>query len=415
MIMDNEDTADEPINVEEPRSRDTLIIGVGTAGCNIASHIAIEWPDGPAVLAIDTAHDALETSTATWHCPIGGLVTHGLSTGGSVEVCRQAVEEHLDQIVEQLEGVELAFVVVGLGGGTGSCAAPMIGHLLKAQQAHTISIVTTPFAFEDEPTRDLAESALHQLKGVTDVLVKLPNRDLQWLVGEAATSIDVFKKSDELAGSLVRTLWQVLKKTGMMNVDLGKLRNALEGENRFSQVIEAEATGEDRVNRLWERIQKHPYLTDQRIQHKASTLIVHLTGGTGLLAKEVELFNAMVSSFFNQIPDIKYAVAIEEAWLSRLSATLLFGLELEAPVEKTSSTEKKPAIRSTVTPDGTRTDGKPKVIKKAVQIGLNLETPGRGRFKGVRPTYHEGEDLDIPTFIRRGIKIAKIGELGVEE
>ena len=394
------------------RSRETLIIGVGTAGCSIASHLAIEWPDGPPVLAIDTDHDALKNYATTWQLPIGGLVTHGLSTGGSMDVCREAVEEHLDGIVEQLEGVELAFIITGLGGGTGSCAAAMVAQLLKSQHAHTVSIATLPFDFEDDATTERAFTAVKQLQDVSDVLIKLPNRDLQWLAADAATTIDVFKKSDEIASSVVRSIWHVLKKTGMMNVDIGKLRHMLEGADRFTQVITAEATGEDRVNRLWERIQKHPYLVSQKLHQRASTLIVHLIGGTGLLGQEMDTFNKMVASFFSDVPDIKFAVAIEESWMSRLSVNLVFGLE--QPQEDSDTEQRRPAIRSTVTPDGSRHVSKPKVIKKAVQIGLNLETPGRGRFKGVRPTYHEGEDLDIPTFIRRGIKIAKVSELDAD-
>ena len=205
-----------------------VVLGLGGAGCNAVSRMSAAWTDGPTVIAMNTDTQALAACTASRSVQIGSKVTHGLGAAGDTTVGRLSAEEDMEKIQEILSSADLLFLVVGLGGGTGTGAAPIIAQAAKKLGVLTLCFATMPFPFEGDRRRRQAEEGLRTLQRTADVIIHLPNQRLLELVPAKTGIEEAFRTSDELVGEGIHGLWRLLSKSGVINLDFADVRQLAE-------------------------------------------------------------------------------------------------------------------------------------------------------------------------------------------
>ncbi|MCX6899669.1 MAG: cell division protein FtsZ [Verrucomicrobia bacterium] len=419
-----------------------LVLGVGGAGCNALDRVAMdglpptspgEQPETgiPQLVAINTDLQALSNSLCGEKFQLGLKTTFGLGAGGDPIVGRKAAMEDRDRLAEMLRGADLVFVAAGLGGGTGGGAGPFIAQLAREAGALTLGFVTLPFEFEGERRCEQATAALGEFKRATDAVVCVPNDKLFEMAGERATVLDVFRTADDLLAEGVRALWRMLTKPGLINRDFNDLRRAL--EKRHDEIVFAFGTGEgdDKAMAAATAVTSNPLLGGGAILAEAETVLVSLRGGLELTMTEVKRVVSQVSQQCVQKPHVLVAASVDENFAGKLSVLLIASRARSATVEAAlasplpSDREMAASMKDKVAGGDAAmltTAGKPgqrpeQAAEKAVgkrpggdanrlrQQRLALEINVKGRFDKVEPTIYEGEDLDLPTFLRRGIKI----------
>ena len=418
-----------------------LVLGVGGAGCNALDRVAMDGlpptTEGerretgiPQLVAINTDIQALSNSLCGDKFQLGIKTTFGLGAGGDPTVGRKAAVEDRDRLSEMLHGADLVFVAAGLGGGTGSGAGPFIAQLAREAGALTLGFVTLPFEFEGERRGEQAAAALSEFKRAADAVVCVPNDRLFEMAGERATVLDVFRMADDLLAEGVRALWRMLTKPGLINRDFNDLRRAL--ENSHDEIVFAFGTGEgdDKAVAAATAVTGSPLLGGGAILSEAETILVSLRGGVELTMTEVKRAVSQISQHCAQKPHVLVAASVDENFAGKLSVLLIASrgksAATEAAVAGPLPSEREMA--ATIKDNAALADASAAVagkhgqrqeqaadktaVKRPAGDGsrprqgrLQLEVNVKGRFDKVEPTLYEGEDLDLPTYLRRGIKI----------
>ncbi|MBI5819056.1 MAG: hypothetical protein HZA88_08705 [Verrucomicrobia bacterium] len=418
-----------------------LVLGVGGAGCNALDRVAMDGlpptTEGekretgiPQLVAINTDIQALSNSLCGDKLQLGIKTTFGLGAGGDPTVGRKAAVEDRDRLSEMLHGADLVFIAAGLGGGTGGGAGPFIAQLAREAGALTLGFVTLPFGFEGERRSEQAAAALGEFKRAADAVVCVPNDRLFEIAGERATVLDVFRMADDLLAEGVRALWRMLTKPGLINRDFNDLRRAL--EKRHDEIVFAFGTGEgdDKAVAAATAVTSSPLLGGGTILSEAETILVSLRGGMELTMTEVKRAVSQISQLCAQKPHVLVAASVDENFAGKLSVLLIASRGRSTATETAvagplpSEREMAVSIRDgAATADagavvavqpGQRQEhpADKTAVKRPVGDGsrprqgrLQLEVNVKGRFDKVEPTLYEGEDLDLPTYLRRGIKI----------
>ncbi|MFZ2641810.1 MAG: cell division protein FtsZ [Verrucomicrobiia bacterium] len=418
-----------------------LVLGVGGAGCSALDRVAMDGlpptTEGeqretgiPQLVAINTDIQALSNSLCGDKLQLGLKTTFGLGAGGDPTVGRKAAVEDRDRLSEMLHGADLVFIAAGLGGGTGGGAGPFIAQLAREAGALTLGFVTLPFGFEGERRSEQAAAALGEFKRAADAVVCVPNDRLFEIAGERATVLDVFRMADDLLAEGVRALWRMLTKPGLINRDFNDLRRAL--EKRHDEIVFAFGTGEgdDKAVAAATAVTSSPLLGGGAILSEAETILVSLRGGLELTMTEVKRAVSQISQLCAQKPHVLVAASVDENFAGKLSVLLIASrgrsTATETAVAGPLPSEREMAVTIR---DGAATADAAAVVavqpgqrqehaadktalKRTVGDGsrprqgrLQLEVNVKGRFDKVEPTLYEGEDLDLPTYLRRGIKI----------
>jgi len=370
--------------VKAPR---ILVMGVGSSGTHAVARMCELTPDLNAV-AIDTDTKVLEATTATRVIHVGGAVTNGFSAGGDVELGRQSIEKDSTNIRTQLRQADLLVIVSGLGGGTGTGAVPVITRLAREAGTLVLCMLTLPFAFEGQPIVRKADDALKRIRSHADAIIRIPN---EMLVDRADADLpieEVFARSQQMMMDGVFALWRMLSQNGVCGLDFACIQTMLRNCDGFCHFAEADATGPDRSLGVADGILKHRLLNRGKVLGKAAGIIVGLTGGHDLKLSEID---AVMKQIQEKLPEdswINFGVTIDPAYENRLSAIALVAEEWKEPLMD----------------DARRQMG---FGFNQGQGELPLETTGKGRFSHLDSTIHEGQDLDVPTYIRRDIKLPR--------
>jgi cell division protein FtsZ len=396
--------ARKPIPSTPPPDLRLKILGIGGAGGNAVAQIAGTLA-GVETIAINPDLQALASVTGTEKLQIGSSVTHGLGAGGEVEVGARAAQQDTERLEAVLHNTNLVFLVAGLGGGTGTGASPVIARIAKEQGAMVLAFVAMPFGFEGERRRQQAQAGLEQLRAQADAVICIPNDKLQRLAGDDATAVDVFRAGNDIIATGVRAIWQLLSRKGLINLDFADVRTALGGRHGDGIFSFGEGkTAEEAVAALL----KNPLLDGGEILARADAVLVSVLGGADMTVADVQRAVEPISRLANRAQVIMGA-AIDETHRDRLSVTII------------ASANVTPR-RVAQTPGGRATIGRPgaprpaaapsavpakKEVPQAKQESLPLEGITRGRFDKSEPTLHNGEDLDVPTFIRRGVSLKR--------
>ncbi|MBA4149643.1 MAG: cell division protein FtsZ [Verrucomicrobia bacterium] len=418
---------------ESPTPRRSLkckVFGVGGAGCNVLKQMAPDAPVDMQLVAINTDTGALLASGISDQFVLGEKLTRGLGSGGDPEVGRAAAITDAAKLKAYCEGADIVFIIAGLGGGTGTGASPILAKAAKEAGALVLSIVTQPFQFEGSRRSTQADEGFAELKRHTDTVIAIPNQKIFKLIDEKTNVRNAFTLANNLVGEGVLAIHRLLSETGLVNVDFSDLCSVTRGKHSESALAVIEAKGAHRVEAVLEKIRKHPMLSGGVLE-EADSILVNLTAGDDFTMLEVSELMEKISEVNKQSHFI-FGAGINPTFDGKISVTLVtsrFGDVIEPPVssrvgdsngvgeikpefQDERSVPKRSSRFAAPAPDLTE-DKKRELFRKAPrgrkktsglrQGQLPLETVSKGRFDKSEPTLYEGQDLDVPTYIRRNV------------
>jgi cell division protein FtsZ len=385
-----------------------VIVGIGGGGCNAAARMSAEWSDGPLVAGVNTDGQALAACGVPVKVQIGKGITQGLGAGGDPAVGKLAAEDDGDSLRELVSQADIVILVAALGGGTGTGAAPILARIAREQGAMTLCFVTLPFEFEGELRKRQAEDGLRALRMQADVIITLPNQRLLELVDIQTGLADAFGKTDAMLGAGIRSLWKLLSKAGIINLDFADLRHLVEHSGGSCSFGYGEGEGDAKTMTAISELMNSPLLDRGRVLSQSGALMVSISGGPDLTLVEVQKIMSQITASARPGGKIFMGATVDESWLNRIVLTVLAAEggseEVGAETRSMGGVEEKdePTLDD-------KAGGKPAAgaaRTRTIQPSLNFDTSDKGRFKNVEPTIYGGEDLDIPTFVRRGIKLS---------
>jgi len=271
---------------EEARTGTRIkVVGVGGGGCNAVARLAQEGLNGVEFYAMDTDVQALSVCRVTSKLQLGVKMTNGLGAGSNPEIGRQAALENTDHIVEMLQGADMVFVAAGLGGGTGTGAAPVVASLAKELDALTVAVVTKPFGFEGPRRMRIAEEGMHKLASTVDTVISIPNDRLLSLVPRGTSFCDAFKVADDLLRQAVQGINDIIVTPGVINRDFSDIKATMVGMG-YAMMVTAVAKGENAAVEAARQAINCPLLEDTRIAGSRCVLI-NIIGSSRLGLHEV--------------------------------------------------------------------------------------------------------------------------------
>ena len=433
------------------------VFGVGGAGCNAVEHIIRqrtaqgEFADVQ-LSAVNTDLQSLLDLSVECVMPLGATRTRGLGAGGDPEVGRTAAEEDTEQLRRLCAGAEVVVILTGLGGGTGTGASPVLARVAKEAGALVLAIATLPFECEGARRQRQAQAGLERLKEAADAVLCLPNQRVLKLIDEHTSLIETFKITNDLLAQGLRGIWRLIRRVGIINVDFADLCAVVRGQHAESAFAGAEARGEHRAREVVEKLLASPLLESGAVLNEAESVLVSIVAGSDLTMAEVNRVMSQINRACENAHIIMGA-AVEADFGDRLSVTVIatrrsqVAAHRDAPLASTAippgepreaglgsavATEESPAFdteffekapsarpASRFVPPPPELDPDKKAQLLAQQNGktyrapksrmrqglLPLEIVSKGRFEKSEPTIHQGEDLDVPTYIRRGVPL----------
>ena len=404
------------------------LVGIGGAGGNAVDRLKMENLERLQLVVINTDRQALASSPVQDKVLIGLGVTRGLGAGGDPELGREAAEADREKIAAVVKDCDLIFLVTGMGGGTGSGAAPVVAEIAAESGALVIAFVTMPFSFEGGRRLKQAEEGLRALRQVCDAVIPLPNDVLLQEAAENETVLDSFSRADEWIGRGVKSIWAMLFKTGLINLDFATLRQAFQQRGGKTLFGFGAGAGENAVADAVASLKLCPLLPTPEFSRKADRLLVNIVGGADLtLPKVNELMTAITEQFGRESHIIMGAV-IDEDLAGRVEVCVIgtrdlggrglpvrrpvAGLRTKPPFAGRTEVTLPPAPKATLADTlakakGQESESKPVLAAKADQVEFGFgEVESRGHFEKTDRNLFDGHDLDVPTYLRKGIKIA---------
>jgi cell division protein FtsZ len=373
---------------EEPVTQNALmkVVGVGGGGGNAVNRMIDEDLEGVEFISVNTDAQALKNSKSGIKIQIGKKLTRGLGAGARPEVGRQALEESREEMQEALEGADLVFITAGMGGGTGTGAAPVIAQMAREMGALTIAIVTRPFLFEGRKRMQQAEQGLAELIREVDTMIVVPNERLLSVVGKGTSFKDALKKADEVLLHATQGISDLIRVTGEVNVDFADVRTIM--SNRGAALMgRGFGKGEHRAEEAAREAISSPLLDNISIKGAAGVLI-NITGGMDLAIDEVTTISSIIQDAAGDEAEIIFGTVQEprvtgEVWVTVIATG--FGAVPEEPRAEPSA-QPAAAARggSALSLPGTR------VVSPGGTSGRKPGEPAPDR-----------NDLNIPAFIRR--------------
>ena len=368
------------------------VIGVGGGGCNAVARMVQEGLEGVEFHAMNTDLQALSACPVTNKLQLGAKITNGLGAGSNPEVGRQAALENTDRIVEALQDADMVFVTAGLGGGTGTGAAPVIASLSKELDALTVAVVTKPFAFEGARRKRLADEGLAKLASTVDTVIAIPNDRLLALAPRGTSFFEAFKMADDILRQAVQGISDIITTPGIINRDFSDIKTTMMGMG-YAMLGTAVARGEKAAVEAARQAISCPLLEDSRISGSRGILI-NITGSSRLGLHEVN----EACSIIREAADcddvqINFGVILNEAMQDAVKITVIAtGFTPEAAPHP----ERRivPEIRMPARPE-------PTPAREPVAVKTEPEP------KPVPPPEPEPpaldlDDLDTPAYLRQG-------------
>jgi cell division protein FtsZ len=396
------------------------LVGIGGAGANAVDRLKMENLERLQLAVINTDYQALSSSPVQDKVLIGTSVTRGLGAGGDPELGRLAAEADREKIAAVVRDCDLVFLLAGMGGGTGSGAAPIVAEIAAEEGALVIAFVTMPFSFEGGRRLKQAEEGLQALRRVCDAVIPLPNDVLMQEAADNETVLDSFARADEWIGRGVKSIWSMMFRTGLINLDFATLRQAF--QQRGGKTLFGLGTGEgaNAVADAIESLKLCPLLHTPEFSRKADRLLVNITGGTDLTLPKVNEMMTAVTEQFGKESHVFMGAVIDESLQNRVEICVLGTSDLGGrgvPSRRiaTALSLSKGRLRTeekvlTVT-EASRTgagEQKPAVHAAPVaqdEFGFDRDVESRGHFDKTDRNLFEGQDLDVPTYLRKGIKL----------
>lgn len=383
-----------------------LVLGIGDGGGRSVVRMTESWDAGPDVAFINTDAKSL-SSCPVGHClAIGEKTTRRFGAAGDTTAGRLAAEEHAEAIQELVARYDFIFLVGGLGGGTATGAMPVISQIARTAGVLTLCFVTLPFKFEGDRRRLAAEEGLRALQQTADTVVALPNDRLEELADPNQPVESAFRVTDEIVASGIHGLWRLLTQNGVINLNFADVRELFERSGGACGYGHAEARGPARAADALRQLLDSPLLAKGRRISEALGVLISITGGADLTLADVQGIMGRIQAMSRAGAKLFFGAIVDPAWRDRISITVLVTEHwLEDREGNIPARDTLHGLQLETA--GLRADAPAKGDADAPeQTEIPFDTAGKGRFEKVEPTYYKGDDLDIPTYIRRGLKLS---------
>ncbi len=352
------------------------VIGIGGGGGNAVNRMIEAGIEGIEFLVANTDLQALKRSRAPIKIQLGSRLTKGLGAGADPGVGREAALEDTDKIIEVLEGADMVFVTTGLGGGTGTGAAPIIASLATELNCLTVAVVTKPFHFEGRRRMQQEDHGLRELRECVDTVITIPNERLLHTVEKAASLSDSFRIADDVLRQAVQGISDLITVPGLINLDFADVKSIMSGMG-MALMGAGHAFGENRAIEATQQAISSPLLEEASIQG-AKGVLINITGGTDLTLYEVNAAATIIREAADEDANIIFGAVIDEAMRDQMRITVIAtGFDRESvAVAAAGSTSTLPA-------------NAPRTIPRPLD---DLPRPMMSA---------RADDLDVPTFIRK--------------
>ncbi len=452
------------------------IIGVGGAGANALDRIVLDGMEHAEMIAVNTDVQSLASSVATQKVQIGRAATRGLGAGGDPELGYNAAHESADELREALQGGRMVFICAGLGGGTGSGAAPVVAQMARESGALVLAFATLPFAFEGKRRGAQAAEALQELQRLADAVICFENDRLGDIVLPKAGIHQAFAVADTTISQSVRAIVNVVRRPGLIQIGFDELLSALRSENSRCLFGFGESDSDNRAHEALALALKNPLMNKGKMLSDAHCILVQISGGPGMTLTEVEIVMQELNRHVEDHTQILFGTSVDGKMGNRMSVTLISSLTAEGSVPTISpmhtvppivapqpvveapppSVPIVPEVVATILPEPApeavpneynnaeeevaqpvaeiiplpapvRPPRKPaptrepeltpepaaaqpppakkgKIVQARQEV-MQFEPVTRGRFEKSEPTIVEGQDLDVPTYLRKNVRV----------
>ncbi len=379
------------------------VIGVGGGGCNAVNRMIEEGLSGIEFIAVNTDAQALLLSKATMRVRIGDKVTRGLGAGGNPETGRKAAEESAEELYEVLKGSDMVFVTSGLGGGTGTGAAPIVAQIAKEVGALTIGVVTRPFTFEGARRAQSAENGIAKLKEHADTLIVIPNDRLLQIVDKRASLQDAFRTADDVLRQGIQGISELITVPGLINLDFADVR-AIMSEGGAALMAVGRASGEDRA-RIAAEMAISSQLLDITIDG-ARGILFNITGGPSMTLFEVNTAAAIIKETAHPECNMIFGAVVDPDLAEEMRITVIAtGFDRAAPSGSIFERAGVPAAEQRTRrveetkPAPTPLHPRPstEMARPEPPVRPNTQQANQADFQRV---VINTEDLDVPAFLR---------------
>jgi cell division protein FtsZ len=370
------------------------VIGVGGCGGNAVEHMIEKGLSGVDFICANTDAQALKRSTARTQLQLGAALTRGLGAGAKPEIGRDAAMEDRDRIAETIEGADMLFITAGMGGGTGTGAAPVIADIAKSLGILTVAVVTRPFKFEGKRTK-VASAGIEELTKRVDSLIIIPNEKLMDVLGEDVSVLDAYAAANDVLHGAVSGIAEVINNPGLVNVDFADVRTVM-GEVGMAMMGSATSAGADRSRSAAQQAVKSPLLEDVNLAG-ARGVLVNITASSGLKMKEYHEVMNTIKEFTAEDAMVIIGTVIDDAMDDRLRVTMLAtGLGGIAVAKRPPKMEVVPTIV-----ERTGTDNLGLTMNESVDYE-KLDQPAVSRRRSPAPSAGLSFDAsEIPAFLRK--------------
>ena len=372
------------------------VIGVGGGGGNALDHMVASDIEGVDFICANTDVQALRKSAATTQLQLGTEITKGLGAGANPEVGRQAALEDRERIEEVIEGADMVFITAGMGGGTGTGAAPVVAQVAKEKGILTVAVVTKPFPFEGKKRALIAEAGIEALGESVDSLITIPNARLSEVLGKDITMLDAFTAANDVLLGAVQGIADVIVREGMINVDFADVKTVM-SEMGMAMMGTGRASGEDRAAEAAKLAVASPLLDNVNLKG-ARGVLVNITSGYDVKLSELEEIGDTIKEFASDDATVVVGTVIDPEMTDEIKVTVVAtGLGDKGRVEKPEANKKPTLIKSASISPLARVEKEDSILTKE-------DEPVVTEVEQSKPAALSEIDLatfDIPSFLRR--------------
>ena len=376
------------------------VIGVGGGGGNAVAHMLNANIEGVEFVVANTDAQAMKSCGSRTHLQLGGNVTKGLGAGANPEVGRQAALEDRERIEEMLEGADMVFITAGMGGGTGTGAAPVVAQLAKEKGILTVAVVTKPFPFEGRRRMQVALKGIEDLSQHVDSLITVPNEKLLSVLGREVTLLNAFKAANDVLQGAVQGIADLITAPGLINVDFADVRTVM-SEMGMAMMGSGTARGDDRAQAAAEAAINNPLLEDVNL-NGACGILVNVTAGPNLTMREFDEIGRVIHDFASEDATVVIGTSLDPEMQDDVRVTVVAtGLNRAAAVRQparhqaTQQVEMRQRPRPVVLRTGTGNEVVDYAQPETVASNVRGESAPA---KSADPSF---DYLDIPAFLRR--------------
>jgi cell division protein FtsZ len=370
------------------------VIGVGGGGSNAVQHMLSASIEGVDFICANTDAQALKSCSVPATLQMGANITKGLGAGANPDVGRQAAQEDSERIRESLQGADMVFITAGMGGGTGTGAAPVVAQLAREMGILTVAVVTKPFPFEGKKRMEVAVNGIRELGQTVDSLITIPNEKLLTVLGKSASLLDAFKAANDVLLGAVQGIAELITNPGLINVDFADVRTVM-SEMGMAMMGTGRAVGDGRAREAAEAAIASPLLENVNLAG-AKGLLVNITSGMDLTIGEFEEVGNTIKELASDDATVVVGTAIDPDMRNELRVTIVAtGIGQGTPAKATATRERDAAIPHVkLVPQRASSD-----------VHVHHDRPSARQKAGDMPSERDRVDpeeyLDIPAFLRR--------------